>query len=211
MAKEGWRAAPGWFETVIPQIERDHHGWQGIGRNNDRGHISCMQNGYQPTLGTPRAVLAGALASIAPLLRTLFSIVSAMAFWLPFSPPGCRAMTSAMPVLAISSSRPMSSKGGNLARLVGFDAGVDQVAHVGLAGLQVEGFAAGPADDFADVQAVVELPFDAGAVGVAVAGGFQFVGDVGVGAHQDDGRLIERGARRFPLFRWDGISVLPQK
>ena len=40
-------------------------------------------------------------------------------------------------------------EGGDLARFVGFDVGVDQVAHVGFVGFQVEGFAAGLADDLA--------------------------------------------------------------
>ena len=43
-------------------------------------------------------------------------------------------------------------EGRDLARFVGFDVGVDQVAHVGFVGFQVEGFAAGSADGVAQVQ-----------------------------------------------------------
>jgi hypothetical protein len=46
---------------------------------------------------------------------------------------------------------------------------------------------------------VVELLLDADDVGAAVAGGFQFVGDVGVGAHQGNGRLVERDPLRLTV------------
>ena len=52
-------------------------------------------------------------------------------------------------------------EGRDLPRLVGLDVGVDQVPHVGLVGLEVEGLAAGLADDLAEVQVVVELLLDA--------------------------------------------------
>jgi len=45
------------------------------------------------------------------LLRTLFSMVSATAFLLPFNPPSWVAMTLAMPVFTIKSSRDRLSKG----------------------------------------------------------------------------------------------------
>jgi hypothetical protein len=45
------------------------------------------------------------------LRRTLFSIVSAIAFLLPLRPPSCFAMASAMPVYTIDSRRPILSKG----------------------------------------------------------------------------------------------------
>ena len=47
-------------------------------------------------------------------------------------------------------------------------------------------------------------------VGIAVTGSFQFVGDVGVGAQQGHGRLVESGALRFTLrqvFRDFGIAA----
>jgi hypothetical protein len=43
--------------------------------------------------------------------RTLFSIVSATAFLLPFNAPSCEAMALAMPVFTIRSIRPMLSNG----------------------------------------------------------------------------------------------------
>ena len=38
-------------------------------------------------------------------------------------------------------------------------------------------------------------------VGVAISGGLQFVGDVGIGPHQAGGRFVKRGALRFPLLK----------
>ena len=67
-------------------------------------------------------------------------------------------MASAMPLFTISSSKPMSSKGEIFPRLIGFDVGVDEVPHVGLVGLEVEGFAAGLADDLAQFEIAVESP-----------------------------------------------------
>ena len=110
-------------------------------------------------------------------------------------------MASAMPVFTISSSSAHVIEGRDLPRLIGLDVGVDQVPHVGLVGLEVEGLAAGLADDLAQLQVMVELLLDAGDVGRAVAGRLQFVGDVGVGPHQGDGGLVERGTLRFPLLQ----------
>ncbi len=56
--------------------------------------------------------------------------------------------------------------------------------HVGLVGLQAEAFTAGLTDNLPQLQVMIELPLDAGDVGTAVSGGLQFVGDIGVGAHQ---------------------------
>ena len=49
----------------------------------------------------------------------------------------------------------------NLPRLVGFDVGVDEVAHVRLVGFQVEALAAGLADDLAKFQIAVDFVLDA--------------------------------------------------
>ena len=49
--------------------------------------------------------------SLMILLRTLFSMVSAMAFLLPFMAPSRAAMASAIPLFTISSSNPRLSKG----------------------------------------------------------------------------------------------------
>ncbi len=46
-----------------------------------------------------------------------------------------------------------------------------------------------------------ELLFDTADVGTAVSGGFQFVGDVGVGSHQGHGRLVELGPLRFTFLK----------
>src|SRR2546425_5888247 len=83
-------------------------------------------------------------------------------------------------------------EGRNLPWLIGLDVGVDQMPHVGLIGLQVEAFTAGLADNLPQLQVMVELLPDAGDVGAAVSGSFQFVGDVGVGAYQRGSRLVER-------------------
>ena len=95
----------------------------------------------------------------------------------------------------------MLSKRRNLPRLIGFDVGVDEVTHVRFIGFQVQAFPAGLADDLAHFQVMVELLLDAGDVGRRVSGGFQFVGDVGVGAHQRHGRLVERGALRLAFLQ----------
>ena len=82
--------------------------------------------------------------------------------------------------------------------------------HVRFVGFEVERLAAGLANDLADVQVVVELPLNAADVGRAITGGLQFVGDVGVGANQGDGRLVERRPLRLPFLqvgRYLGISA----
>ena len=48
---------------------------------------------------------------------------------------------------------------------------------------------------------MVELPLDTGDIGAAVSGGFQFVSDVRISAHQAGRRLVERGALRFTLLQ----------
>ena len=50
------------------------------------------------------------------------------------------------------------------------------VAHVGLVRLEVERLAAGPADDLADIEVVIELLLHAGDLGGAVAGRVQLAG-----------------------------------
>ena len=135
------------------------------------------------------------------LLRTLFSMVSAMAFLLPFMAAELGGDGVGDAGLHDQIQQPHVVEGRDLPRLVGLDVGVDEVAHVRLVGLEVEALAAGLADDLAHVQVVVELPLDAGDVGGAVAGGLQLVGDVGVGAHQGHGGLVERGPLRLPLLQ----------
>jgi hypothetical protein len=76
--------------------------------------------------------------------------------------------------------------------------------HVRLVGLQIKAFAAGLADDLSQPQVMVELLSDTSDIGAAVSGGLQFVGDVGVGAHQRGSRFVERGALRFPLLQVGG-------
>ena len=56
-------------------------------------------------------------------------------------------MASAMPLFTIRSSRPISPKSEIFRGSRGLDVGVDEVAHVGLVGFEVDGFAAGLADD----------------------------------------------------------------
>ena len=99
------------------------------------------------------------------LLRTLFSMVSAIAFLLPFSPPSWLAMAFGDAGLHDQVQQADVVEGRNLPRLVGLDVGVDEVPHVRLVRLQVERLAAGLADDLAHVQVVVELLLDAGDVG----------------------------------------------
>src|SRR5208283_1762070 len=70
----------------------------------------------------------------------------------------------------------------NFARFVGLDIGIDEVPHIGLIGLEIERLAAGLADDFAQIQKMVALLFDAGDVSGAIAGGLQLIGDIGIGA-----------------------------
>ena len=48
---------------------------------------------------------------------------------------------------------------------------------------------------------MLELLLDAGDVGVAVPGGVQLVGDVGIGAHQRHGRLVERRPLRLAFLQ----------
>jgi hypothetical protein len=55
--------------------------------------------------------------------------------------------------------------------------------HIGLVGFEVERFAAGLADDLAQVQVMVEPLLDAADIRRAVTGGLQFVGYVGVGSY----------------------------
>jgi hypothetical protein len=56
------------------------------------------------------------------------------------------------------------------------------VAHVGFVGFEIDRFAAGFADDFAEVEIPVDLIFDPIDFGGAIASSGEFVGDVGVGA-----------------------------
>ena len=84
------------------------------------------------------------------LLRTLFSMVSAMASLLPFSAAELRGDGVGDAGLHDQVQQAHVVEGRNLPRLVGLDVGVDQVPHVGLVGFQVEGLAAGLADDLAD-------------------------------------------------------------
>ena len=72
------------------------------------------------------------------LLRTLFSMVSAMASLLPFSPPSCVAMAFGDAGLHDQVQQAHVVEGRDLPRLIGLDVGVDEVPHVGLVGFQVE-------------------------------------------------------------------------
>ncbi len=70
--------------------------------------------------------------------------------------------------------------------------------------------ASGFADDLAQFQIVVKFLLDAADVSLAVTGGLQFVGDVGEGAKERYGGLVERGALRFPFrqfFRDFGVAA----
>ncbi len=73
--------------------------------------------------------------------------------------------------------------------------------HVGFVGFEVEGFAAGFADDFAQVGVFFDELFDAGDVAGAVACGFEFVGEVGVAAEEVGCGFVEFGALGFAVFQ----------
>ena len=83
------------------------------------------------------------------LLRTLFSMVSAIASLLPFRPPSCAVDGVGDAGLHDQVQQAHVVEGRNLPRLIGLDVGVDQVPHVGLVGFEVERLAAGLADDLA--------------------------------------------------------------
>src|ERR1017187_11035489 len=69
----------------------------------------------------------------------------------------------------------------------------------------MEAFAAGVADDVAQLDMAVDGLLDAADLRLGVAGGLQFAGDVGEGAHQGGGSLVEssRALRTMPASRSD--------
>lgn len=72
--------------------------------------------------------------------------------------------------------------------------------HIGFVGFEIEGFAAGFADDFAEVGVFLGELFDAGNVARAVACGFEVVGDVGVAAEEIGCGFVEFGSLVFAVF-----------
>ncbi|WP_269848993.1 hypothetical protein [Methanosarcina horonobensis] len=58
------------------------------------------------------------------------------------------------------------------------------MAHICLVGFQVEAFPTGFPDDLTDIQVMFQQLLDSGNIRTAVSGGFQFVGNVGVGTNQ---------------------------
>ena len=85
----------------------------------------------------------------------------------------------------------------NLAWLAGFDIGVDQVPHVSLERLEVQGFAAGLADDLADGKVLIQLGLDGLGVLFAVPGCSHFIGHIAIRAQQRHHTLVESHALRF--------------
>ena len=69
--------------------------------------------------------------------------------------------------------------------------------HIGFVGFEINSFAAGFSDDFAEISVVFDGFFDAIDVGGAVACGFEFVGDVGVGADESGDGFVEGDALGF--------------
>ena len=86
-------------------------------------------------------------------------------------------------------------------RFVGLDVSVDEVAHVGLVRLEVEAFAAGLADGISDLDVVIELRLDMGNLADGVAGRFQLIDNVRVGANQRGGGFVERASLRFAVLQ----------
>ena len=83
------------------------------------------------------------------LLRTLFSIVSAIGVLVALQPAELLGDGIGDAVLHDQFQQAHIVERRNLPRLVGLDVGVDEVPHVGFVGFQVEPLAAGLADDLA--------------------------------------------------------------
>ena len=71
------------------------------------------------------------------------------------------------------------------------------MAHIRFIGFQIDGLSAGLADQLAQFQIMVEFFFDVCDIGLTVPGPFQFIGNIGKGAHQRRGGLVEGGALRL--------------
>ena len=73
--------------------------------------------------------------------------------------------------------------------------------HVSLERLEVQGFAAGLADDLADGKVLIQLGLDGLGVLFAVPGGSHFIGHIGIGTKQRHHALVESYALRFMGFQ----------
>ena len=76
--------------------------------------------------------------------------------------------------------------------------------HVGFVGFEVEGFAAGFADDFPEIGVLFCGLFDAGNVWGAIACGFEFVGNAGIATEKGGCCFVEFCALRFAILEVGG-------